>query len=141
MSAIDIPALRSLLAAATPGEWKSEIDSFGDGTYEATVTDPRVDLLAKIDTGIELWTGGGEHSEWTGADSQERDSRYHEAKRSQAAIDASLIAAAVNALPSLLAIASAAYSVRDDYDDSEVTRLPASTRYLIAAVDAARSKT
>lgn len=76
---------------ATPGPWKNDIDVFDpDDGYMACICDAQVDMLATIPTGVDLhWC-----APWTSADSVERDRRRQLASASQAAIDASAIAAA-----------------------------------------------
>jgi len=97
---VDVTKLRALCEAATPGPWKHDLDMFDiDDGYEACVADDHVELLARIDTGVECHKGG---EKWTSADSAERDARCVHARSSQAMRDAALIAAARTALPACL---------------------------------------
>lgn len=152
---VDIAHLRALLAAATPGPYEASVDRFDDEEFVALVCDPSTDLLAKIGTEVVPYTRADDNAPWTADDSNRRDACCRAAKVSQAARDAELLAAAVNALPALLAIAEAAMLWRHgmveltpgrfvDSDEGSfamhMQREPARNA-LIAAVDAARKAT
>ncbi len=79
---------------------------FDEYQIEATVCDPKVDMLARIDVGIRSHEGA--HPEkWTTEDEAAKNAAWAKAYESQALKDARLIAALRNAAPDLLRIAEA----------------------------------
>ncbi len=109
---LDIQRLRDLLAEATPGPWEASFDGYMIGNSVSV--------------------------KMTGANGEHITNRLVLSEQSRG--DTALVAAAVNALPQLLAIADAAIALRyatwADMDGTHVRE--ALLREFVAAVDAAR---
>lgn len=94
---------RELEAKATPGPWEGELDQFDpDEGIVATVADPRVHMLASINTDVRGHFVD-DASKWTEQDAVTSREQWEKAKQSQALRDAAFIAASRSAVPALLA--------------------------------------
>lgn len=114
MSRVDVTALRPLLAAATPGEWRATKPS---GAFDAY----KPPYIKSNDRRVAIVDGA---SPVHGND----------------IADAALICAAVNALPELLAVFEAAFKLRDNtwINSAGIHAKESSMREFCSAVDAAR---
>jgi hypothetical protein len=112
---IDLPTLRSLLEAATPGPWRTELEEpgIGDGGYNIRASDGAGLFFAFKDA--------------CGDDIENPD--------------AHLIVAAINALPQLLSVYEAALALTEQVErGGDVGGMSRALAGVRAAVDLARSK-
>ncbi len=95
----EMKRLRALCDVATPGPWKADLDIYdSDEGIVADVTNEGVTLLAKIATDLRI-----ERVEpWTHAAETAKKAQWKLARTGQEIKDATLIAAARDALPQLL---------------------------------------
>lgn len=103
-----VAELRALLDGATPGPWECDCDKFdAENDIQACVTDPSIDMLAMIATGVNF-PQPEDPVPYTPAMREEAKAAWAKAYDSQAYRDAQLIAALRNAAPDLLRVVEAA---------------------------------